>query len=325
MKPRSGTTLVEVLVAIFVMGIGLLALLTLFPLGALNMAQAIQDDLATHAQGNAHALAEALDLRNDANVVGAYNNPDPGGTYGVKALTAANYPGYDGPSFPVYVDGYGALALSAQAQNWVGDLLAATFTVPRRSPGVAANVNNLPFYFTLLDDIKFLDSGVPDTGSGQVEREGGISWAYLMRRPRLSVTSAVDVSVVVYARRPLRTNKNLNPNEATYTATFHLASNTVDLTWNTANGQTVPQLRPGGWILDGTVETRGNYPWPHGFLYRVSDVSDVTTVGVNGSVTLTIATPFREFDTSLGQNPTGTVIILDGVAAVYEKRTGWQP
>src|SRR5438477_55497 len=33
---RSGTTLIEVLVAIFVMGIGLIALLVLFPLGALQ-------------------------------------------------------------------------------------------------------------------------------------------------------------------------------------------------------------------------------------------------------------------------------------------------
>jgi hypothetical protein len=42
----SGITLVEVLAAIFVMGIGLLALLTLFPLAALTMAQAVKDDRA---------------------------------------------------------------------------------------------------------------------------------------------------------------------------------------------------------------------------------------------------------------------------------------
>ena len=42
MKRRDGATLVEVLVAIFVMGIGLLALLALFPLGVLTMEASIR-------------------------------------------------------------------------------------------------------------------------------------------------------------------------------------------------------------------------------------------------------------------------------------------
>ena len=40
------------------MGIGLLAVLTLFPLGALQMAQAIKDDRAGQAAANAIALSE---------------------------------------------------------------------------------------------------------------------------------------------------------------------------------------------------------------------------------------------------------------------------
>lgn len=56
---QSGITLIEVLVAIFVMGIGLLALLTLFPLGALEMAQAIKDDRTGVVAANAVALSEA--------------------------------------------------------------------------------------------------------------------------------------------------------------------------------------------------------------------------------------------------------------------------
>ena len=56
---RTGITLLEVLAAIFVVGIGLLALLTLFPLGALEMAQAIKDDRAGKAAADAVALSEA--------------------------------------------------------------------------------------------------------------------------------------------------------------------------------------------------------------------------------------------------------------------------
>ena len=48
----------NLLVAIFVMVIGLLALLTLFPLGALSMAQAIKDDRTAHSAKNAYGIAQ---------------------------------------------------------------------------------------------------------------------------------------------------------------------------------------------------------------------------------------------------------------------------
>lgn len=41
---RAGFSLVEVLVAVFIVSVGLIALLTLFPLGAMQMAQAFRDD-----------------------------------------------------------------------------------------------------------------------------------------------------------------------------------------------------------------------------------------------------------------------------------------
>ncbi len=56
---QAGTTLVEILVAIFVMGLGLLALLTLFPLGALEMARAIEDDRTAAIAVDAVALGQA--------------------------------------------------------------------------------------------------------------------------------------------------------------------------------------------------------------------------------------------------------------------------
>jgi prepilin-type N-terminal cleavage/methylation domain-containing protein len=55
---QRGVTLVEVLVAIFVSGIGLLALLTLFPLGALEMAQAIPDDRTAALADDALVLSQ---------------------------------------------------------------------------------------------------------------------------------------------------------------------------------------------------------------------------------------------------------------------------
>ena len=54
---RAGITLLEVLAAIFVMGVGLLALLVLFPLGALSMAQAIKDDRAASVANDAESFS----------------------------------------------------------------------------------------------------------------------------------------------------------------------------------------------------------------------------------------------------------------------------
>jgi type II secretory pathway pseudopilin PulG len=71
---RPGVTLTEVLVAIFITGIGMISLLVLFPLGALNMNQAIKDQRAADAARIAASLARAFDLRNDNNAFAAYGN-----------------------------------------------------------------------------------------------------------------------------------------------------------------------------------------------------------------------------------------------------------
>jgi hypothetical protein len=111
---RLGATLIEVLVAIFVMGIGLLAILVLFPLGALNMAQAIRNDRCAQAALNASAIARFLPQD---------NVPDPSYThanYGLRndpAITGppsfyTTPPGLPaaagGASYPVYIDPAGA-------------------------------------------------------------------------------------------------------------------------------------------------------------------------------------------------------------------------
>src|SRR5438874_168919 len=99
MRRRTAATLIEVLVAIFVMSVGLLALLTLFPLGALSMAQAIKDDRTAHAAANADAIALARDVRHDPSLLRPTDQ-----FVNVAGLPAANL---DGPSYPIYVDPLG--------------------------------------------------------------------------------------------------------------------------------------------------------------------------------------------------------------------------
>jgi hypothetical protein len=66
---RTGITLIEVLAAILIVGVGLLALLALFPLGALSMAQAVKDDRTAALASDAVAMSQAgVELVSDTGV-----------------------------------------------------------------------------------------------------------------------------------------------------------------------------------------------------------------------------------------------------------------
>src|SRR5438445_4966279 len=134
MTRRSGVTLIEVLVSIFVTAIGLLALLALFPVGAFSMANAIKNGRCVQASVNATAFAKVANIANDSLVTPLYTNADPGlaalGQYPVivqntQQITTPGTPPttitlpYNGPSYPVLVDPVGRAGMGAP---WVGDV-----------------------------------------------------------------------------------------------------------------------------------------------------------------------------------------------------------
>jgi prepilin-type N-terminal cleavage/methylation domain-containing protein len=339
MNRRHGTTLVEVLVAIFVMGIGMLALLTLFPLGAASMAQAIKDARAAHSAAKASAVAEFFidpDINNAANpnstsvTLGIRNNPNITGAFATPGgLASLNTNNYDGPSYAVYVDPFGFYSSLPPFTTWVaGKFQPGVFGIPRRSlrlfdqpPNLlqqrgTTRDNLIRRYFTLQDDIVFdKNSGLADLGTGQVERESSYSWAYLVRRPRRPLNNEVDISIVVYNQRPLRLTGGVNPTEYAYNATFDNTQNVITMSWNPANGEVRPPLRSGGWVLDATI-FNGQ---PHGFFYRVIEITEIGPT----SLQLTCETPFKEFPATATNN--GVIMVLEGVAEVIEKRSGWLP
>src|SRR4051794_12179863 len=104
MKRRSGITLIEVLVAIFVMALGMIALLTLFPIGALQMAQSIQDERAAQCAANANAIAMIKNLRADGTPAGVIGDV-PQGPNDVFAMDlGVGAPTDNGLSNPILVD-----------------------------------------------------------------------------------------------------------------------------------------------------------------------------------------------------------------------------
>jgi type II secretory pathway pseudopilin PulG len=323
-------TLIEVLVAIFIMGIGLISLMVLFPLGALYMSNANKDDLAGHAATNATSLAISFNLRNDQNVVPLFSNPGNG----LAQIPATS----TGDGYPVYVDGIGVVIgqwgqpspnafLATQPQgiprlgpSYVigpgGPTLAGTYGVPPEAPSQWAAET----YFSLQDNLTYGDNGLPTLAVGEIERsaQNTFTWAYLLR-PRnrdavKGVFTEVDLSVVVYKQR-----STVVLGETAYTTVAVTGPQSILLSYGA--GQTVPNVRKGSWILDATmtgdVDANGN-PYPHGFFYRVANVVDTTDSAGNPALSIELEKALRT--SSAGATPMISVaVVLDDVVEVIER------
>src|SRR5262245_40260831 len=137
MTRQSGVTLIEVLVAIFITGVGLLALLVLFPLGASEMAQSVRDDRTGHLKESMAATATIWNIRTDARVNQAMLASAPPWQGSLPARDPA------GPSYAVLVDPIGVNSFPPTGNNprdWVAGVpglmprVAPTFLDPTLSP-----------------------------------------------------------------------------------------------------------------------------------------------------------------------------------------------
>lgn len=252
---RRGVTLTEVLVAIFVCGLGLMALMTLFPLGAANMAQAIDDDRCGHAAANASAIlrcAWRISLQT------------PGADVPLQTLETNLANG------PVYIDPIG---------NNIYGGGALPGGIPRLNLGNATYVDAVR-WCTLLDDIDFAPTGIP---MAPLSRQGRYSWAWMvrwLRDPGQSRARTLEYQVVVYHNRPTSANSAGVPKgEYAYSGNY-IGNNVVQVAYAAGNK---PAIRKGGWVLDATPGSPA-----FGYFFRVTRVGDD-----GGSLTLTLQSDRR--------------------------------
>jgi hypothetical protein len=311
MNHRSGVTLIEVLISIFVTAIGLLALLALFPVGAISMARALKDSRCAQAAHDAASIAGAMGF--SGNVSALYAG---GGATGLPSLKTIS--GYSGPSYPVYVD-----PLQAVASTTVGGAL------PRTTPTMITNQYQYDTFFTVLNDISFQTNGMANAPTTPVDRTTRYCWTYMFRQPVFN-SGVVRTTIVVYSGR-----SSLILGETAYSVNFVAGTNSVivDLANNPQNiGKEVPAVRNGSWILDATVVNATNsaklIPDPHGYFYRVVSV---TSPAAN-AYQLELERPLRPSTTLIPgspsptntldpatQTPYGVLVVLDNVAEVIEK------
>lgn len=341
---RRGLSITEVLIAIFLMAIGMISLLALFPIGMLRMADSIRANRIGQAAANAQSLLELYALRD------TQNNPyieqairdTPGlfGDHDGNPMTPPNYMFLNSSvpaTCPVLIDPIGCtLWPNPAAPLSSGDPVAQTPTpvglnlgIPRAycnvtPPGSSREL--LYRWFTLEDEITFVPSGLPV--NNPVERQRRISWAYLWRRPVWGDPAVADVSVIVYSGRQLagapvpggsmtQEFRCGGPPAAPYNhCCFVAGSRIAALNWGSpANAQAV---RPGYWVLDATVMQISNNPpiWiTNGFFYQVVNV--LSEPDANGIQLVELDRPARA---------NGYVAVFPlGIVDVIEKSDGRRP
>ena len=157
----------------------------------------------------------------------------------------------------------------------------------------------------------------------------------MLRRPRFSDRSIVDLSVVVYSGRALVGDLGERPFG---NVRFDPNSNVVSLFYTGEK----PRIRNGSWILDATLvkplpapagDPRGVIfqADPHGFFYRVVNVTEPS----GNQLDLELQTRPRLDTTDThrivpilpgqAQAGYGVVLVLDNVVEVFDKGAGWRP
>ncbi len=284
MKPnrtvRPGFTLAEVLIAIFIMGIGLISLLTLFPYAALQVVEAEKDDRAAYSANNADALARQYwryiwrdntgALRTWSDVKMAFpelallDDPNVGSLPPAPGLPAA-----DGDlrqqSYPLLIDPLGFLPyLDPVQQQWLGGGTVdrrirrvgpiQQMSPPLPSPPMGAltplfsTVPEILRDFTLRDNLDFDEGGVlrnPPTA------EARYSWAWMIQRQEGRDPSEVDFSVLVFEGK----NIDAPTDERVYTGPNALRMN-PDLRTLQITANPPPNIKKGHFIMDGSFDSR---------------------------------------------------------------------
>jgi hypothetical protein len=351
---RTGTTLMEVMIATAILAIGILAIMALFPIGALNMARAInQNRAADHAQSS-DALFRIYWKRVwiDPNGGGVRTTPEDAYLASLAsglneemiplldrtrpfnfAVQSTIPPTSSQPSFPVLVDPIGFRTQPA-APIPLKFFVGGQAGLPARTSLAVTNADPTPRTLirntTLLDDMTFDGNGEPaDLGTGQLQRGGRYNVSWLIQRPKNNVPYEVNLTVLVFAGRS-PTDKpsdeivlpaiasgyipNQDPKPRGLVVTF--------------NGAKPPAIR-GKWLAFSTpIQPLGppngiGVPYQCFDFYRIASVTDLsdTTLGIE------IEQPLRTYDAStLTQlTPTGdlngAVVFFDDLFEVFDRGT----
>jgi len=304
---RPGLSLTEVLVTLFVVAIGLISLMTLFPVGAMQMGQALRDDRIRQTANQADGMTRIwwqMEVVERPGMEDAFFTAmdNPGGSLPPRAPTDS------GPSYPVFLDPIGWQARSPATQNW---MTGATNSLPRRSARPLGNSLQLTARAcSLMDDITFNPNGTPDTTSGTASpgslvREGAYNWCAVIQRPVNSNRYTADLKICVFHTKGLYGGHipglNQTGSEAILSGLQLNAATAGTTQIDVQLPASALALRSGSWILDGSNATVANF-------YRIQSITEI----VAGSRTI------LELDTPLKSNAS-QIYVIKGLAEVFDR------
>jgi hypothetical protein len=328
MTRRPGLTLTEVLVTLGILAFGVLALLTLFPLSASQMAIAAREDRSAQAAAAADGFIRAYwksDIVDRARAglpiaepfFSALDDPDgptpvlPPGRVNVSPANP------DEVSYPVVIDPMGYWARGGLAnQTWLGDMSPGLGTyVPRRNLQLTSG--NLTYAFrvcSLMDGLGYDDDGHPRT-----DRELRYNYLWVIQRSLNANQYSAGLTVVVFDNRPnLYAPAGAEGVFSTTASGVVPNTNSVTLLDNAAGP---PDVKPGNWIMDATVDPSGvaggGTRIRQANFYQVVSVSP-GLMGAN-TTTLELQAPLKQSTDPRVGSYTGTFVVLRGVSGVYVK------
>lgn len=335
MTRRPGVTLTEVLIAMFIATIGLLSLLTLFPAGMQNMAQAIQDTRAGHSKQNAMAMFYVLSPQDDPWVDRALHNPP--GAPPIPKSSSTRY-----PSYAVLVDPVGWYGLQSPEREWVGRGYAdpnnpnQRLGVPRVTLKKYNDINDpatrrraILEDLTFLDDITFVNNPKnPQAGTPEgtlVDRGGEYTYAYLLQKTPLAQQTVLRLHVLVYRDRTVQLTQNRSLfNEPTFDARFLPLDNGFLIDKVPGIGAKPPFAR-GEWVIDSTVDTR-NWnpnnpqsppPEAYGHPYKIATLTPLSP----DSIFVEVETPLFESRVYGNRTRDGKITVLKNVIDIFDMGT----
>jgi prepilin-type N-terminal cleavage/methylation domain-containing protein len=348
---RSGFSLVEVLVAMFIVAAGLIALMSLFPVGAVQMGKALQADRAqntclqadarirelwrtqvTESLAPADPFYTALTYADDLDGPGP--GPSPTGTPPIPETgTNAHRTSYPVLFDPVGYDSYASqllkrLSVAAAGQFPRRTSLSPLLTFPNTRLGAIRTC-------VMPDDIEFATAdgvagtpadgeGNPMNGANQLFRHGRYNWAAVLQRPDNGMRGVADLKILVFDRRAVGVNPSDNelvyPN-ATNPTLIPLTVGQTEITFSVANDTL--GLRTGTWIMDGTLSNTPGAGIRNAKFYKVTSYVEGTNpvAPFNPITTATIHVPISKptGEAAAATPYNATLYILRELIEVYDR------
>jgi prepilin-type N-terminal cleavage/methylation domain-containing protein len=173
---------------------------------------------------------------------------------------------------------------------------------------------------TLLDDLTYDASGEASAATGQLERAGRYSVAWLIQRTRTNVPTDVDLKVLVFAGRSVTDTPS--PETAFGNATTTPGTKTIIIP---LGGQAPPALRNGAWlgfsmVIPNNVPPANplvDTPYPTLDFYRVVGVND----DIPDTLVVEVENPIKQQNPNLGNTYTGVAVVFDNLFEVFERGT----